>query len=71
MWPRAEPLLFEKGSPGRTAFSVRLSQMNFCLDTHFYPLGFSTMKYNPKVNGAGARNQVLSAGRWPSLIYER
>jgi glycine dehydrogenase subunit 2 len=25
-----------------------LSQMNFSLDTHFYPLGSCTMKYNPK-----------------------
>ncbi len=29
---------------------TRLSQMNFCVDTHFYPLGSCTMKYNPKVN---------------------
>ncbi|MFN3973805.1 MAG: aminomethyl-transferring glycine dehydrogenase subunit GcvPB [Dehalococcoidia bacterium] len=27
-----------------------LSQMNFSVDTHFYPLGSCTMKYNPKVN---------------------
>jgi len=25
-----------------------LSQRNFCIDTHFYPLGSCTMKYNPK-----------------------
>jgi glycine dehydrogenase subunit 2 len=25
-----------------------LSQKNFCIDTHFYPLGSCTMKYNPK-----------------------
>ncbi len=29
---------------------TRLSQRNFCVDTHFYPLGSCTMKYNPKVN---------------------
>jgi glycine dehydrogenase subunit 2 len=28
---------------------TRLSQKNFCVDTHFYPLGSCTMKYNPKV----------------------
>lgn len=28
---------------------TRLSQDNFCIDTHFYPLGSCTMKYNPKV----------------------
>src|SRR5438046_10083113 len=26
----------------------RLSQMNYGVDTHFYPLGSCTMKYNPK-----------------------
>jgi glycine dehydrogenase subunit 2 len=29
---------------------TRLSQVNFCIDTAFYPLGSCTMKYNPKVN---------------------
>lgn len=29
---------------------VRLSQLNFSVDTQFYPLGSCTMKYNPKVN---------------------
>jgi glycine dehydrogenase subunit 2 len=28
---------------------TRLSQMNFSIDTHFYPLGSCTMKYNPRV----------------------
>jgi glycine dehydrogenase subunit 2 len=27
-----------------------LSQRNFSIDTHFYPLGSCTMKYNPKIN---------------------
>ncbi|MEA3560174.1 MAG: aminomethyl-transferring glycine dehydrogenase subunit GcvPB [Candidatus Omnitrophota bacterium] len=27
---------------------TRLSRMNFSVDTHFYPLGSCTMKYNPK-----------------------
>jgi glycine dehydrogenase subunit 2 len=31
-------------------FSV-LSQLNFSIDTNFYPLGSCTMKYNPKING--------------------
>lgn len=29
---------------------TRLSQLNFSADTHFYPLGSCTMKYNPKIN---------------------
>ena len=28
---------------------TRLSQENFSIDTHFYPLGSCTMKYNPRV----------------------
>ncbi|MBI4352664.1 MAG: aminomethyl-transferring glycine dehydrogenase subunit GcvPB [Candidatus Omnitrophica bacterium] len=27
---------------------TNLSRKNFCVDTHFYPLGSCTMKYNPK-----------------------
>src|SRR5678810_1268811 len=26
---------------------TKLSQLNFSIDTHFYPLGSCTMKYNP------------------------
>ena len=33
---------------------TRLSQKNFSIDTHFYPLGSCTMKYNPKVNEQAA-----------------
>ena len=32
-----------------------LSQMNFSIDTHFYPLGSCTMKYNPRVHEKAAR----------------
>jgi glycine dehydrogenase subunit 2 len=31
---------------------TRLSQMNFSIDTHVYPLGSCTMKYNPKACNA-------------------
>ncbi len=34
---------------------TRLSQLNFSVDTGFYPLGSCTMKYNPKVNEEMAR----------------
>lgn len=34
---------------------VRLSQLNYGVDTGFYPLGSCTMKYNPKVNEDMAR----------------
>src|ERR1700743_1080011 len=33
---------------------TRLSQLNFSIDTHFYPLGSCTMKYNPKACNAYA-----------------
>lgn len=34
---------------------THLSQKNFSIDTHFYPLGSCTMKYNPKFTEALAR----------------
>src|SRR3984885_2493674 len=34
---------------------TRLSQKNFSIDTHFYPLGSCTMKYNPKFTESLAR----------------
>ena len=34
---------------------VHLSQMNYGIDTGFYPLGSCTMKYNPKTNEVAAR----------------
>ncbi len=33
---------------------TRLSQLNYSIDTGFYPLGSCTMKYNPKVNEEAA-----------------
>ena len=32
----------------RMQYYTRLSQKNFSIDTHFYPLGSCTMKYNPR-----------------------
>lgn len=39
---------------------TRLSQMNYSIDTEFYPLGSCTMKYNPKVNEAAAQIEGLT-----------
>ena len=48
---RNEPaFLPEVGQLDLVRHFVRLSQMNMSVDTHFYPLGSCTMKYNPKVN---------------------
>src|SRR5512136_2836513 len=33
---------------------LRLSQLNYGVDSGFYPLGSCTMKYNPKVNEVAA-----------------
>jgi len=35
-------------------YFTHLSQLNFSVDTNFYPLGSCTMKYNPRVNEAVA-----------------
>lgn len=34
---------------------MRLSHLNYSIESHFYPLGSCTMKYNPKVNEVVAR----------------
>ena len=39
---------------------TRLSQSNFGVDTHFYPLGSCTMKYNPKIGEQVARLEGFS-----------
>ena len=46
------PCLYE---PEVVRHFVRLSQLNWSLDTGFYPLGSCTMKYNPKSSEAAAR----------------
>ena len=39
---------------------THLSQMNYSIDTVFYPLGSCTMKYNPKVNERAASIEGLT-----------
>jgi glycine dehydrogenase subunit 2 len=68
-WPPAEPevpaipeALRRARRPGLPEVSeldavrhyTRLSQLNFSIDTHFYPLGSCTMKYNPRACNAAA-----------------
>jgi glycine dehydrogenase subunit 2 len=45
---RTPPLLPEVSELEAVRHFTRLSQRNFSIDTHFYPLGSCTMKYNPK-----------------------
>ncbi|MFC1935401.1 aminomethyl-transferring glycine dehydrogenase subunit GcvPB [Chloroflexota bacterium] len=40
----------ELSQPEVVRYFTRLSQLNYSVDTHFYPLGSCTMKYNPKIN---------------------
>jgi glycine dehydrogenase subunit 2 len=51
---RAGLALPELDELGLVRHFTRLSQKNFSIDTHFYPLGSCTMKYNPKVNEQAA-----------------
>src|SRR3954453_22319640 len=47
-----QPLLPEVSELDAVRHYTALSQKNFSIDTHFYPLGSCTMKYNPR--GANA-----------------
>ena len=44
------PELPQVSEPDVVRHYTNLSQMNFGVDTGFYPLGSCTMKYNPKIN---------------------
>ena len=46
----APAALPEVSEPDVVRHYTNLSQMNFGVDTGFYPLGSCTMKYNPKIN---------------------
>ncbi len=52
---RPELNLPELSEPELVRYFTRLSQMNYGVDTGFYPLGSCTMKYNPKVHEEIAR----------------
>ena len=47
---RTDLELPEISEPEVVQYFTGLSQRNFSIDTHFYPLGSCTMKYNPKIN---------------------
>jgi glycine dehydrogenase subunit 2 len=51
----AAPSLPELSEPQVVRHFNNLSQLNMSVDTHFYPLGSCTMKYNPKRNERVAR----------------
>jgi glycine dehydrogenase subunit 2 len=53
---RASPPALPEMSEGEVVrHYVNLSQLNYAIDTGFYPLGSCTMKFNPKLNEWAAR----------------
>ncbi len=50
VWRQTPLALPEVSEPDVVRHYTNLSQMNFGVDTGFYPLGSCTMKYNPKIN---------------------
>src|SRR5205085_1508980 len=49
---------------------VKLSQLNYAIDTGFYPLGSCTMKYNPKIDEGTARTaRTRPRLRWRALAW--
>ncbi len=59
------PLLPECSELDVVRHYTRLSQNNFSIDTHFYPLGSCTMKYNPRACNALAMLPAF-LGRHPA-----
>jgi glycine dehydrogenase subunit 2 len=58
---RKRPLVFPEMSELDTVrHFVNLSRKNFSIDTHFYPLGSCTMKYNPKINEWAAAHPAFA-----------
>ena len=56
-----QPLLPEVSELDAVRHYTALSQKNFSIDTHFYPLGSCTMKYNPRgANAAAMLPQFLA-----------
>ncbi len=55
---KEKPLLPEVGEMQVVRHYTNLSRKNFSIDTHFYPLGSCTMKYNPR----GAHKAALLPG---------
>ena len=53
------PPLPELAEPDVIRHFVNLSTLNMSVDTHFYPLGSCTMKYNPKRHERLARKHGI------------
>jgi len=62
---KKSPALPEVSEMQAVRHFTRLSQLNFSIDTHFYPLGSCTMKHNPRICNEAAMYDGFS-GRHPS-----
>jgi glycine dehydrogenase subunit 2 len=58
---KAAPRLPELSEFDVVRHYTRLSRLNFSVDTHFYPLGSCTMKYNPRFNEDAAALEGFAA----------
>ena len=58
---KAAPRLPELAEFDVVRHYTRLSRLNFSVDTHFYPLGSCTMKYNPRFNEEAAGLEGFAA----------
>jgi len=58
---KAAPELPEASEHDVVRHYTRLSRLNVCVDTHFYPLGSCTMKYNPRAGERLAADERLAA----------
>ena len=66
---RDVPMLPQVSELDAVRHYTRLSQLNFSIDTQFYPLGSCTMKYNPRAcNAAALLPQFLA--RHPQALAE-
>ncbi|MEA1889291.1 MAG: aminomethyl-transferring glycine dehydrogenase subunit GcvPB, partial [Pseudomonadota bacterium] len=57
---RKSPALPEVSEMQAVRHYTRLSQLNFSIDTQFYPLGSCTMKHNPRICNEAAMYEGFS-----------
>ena len=60
MQRKSKPKLPELSEVEVARHYIRLSQMNYGVDSGLYPLGSCTMKYNPKINESLANSKAMN-----------
>ena len=61
MHRKTPPRLPEMSEFDAVRHFTKLSTLNYSVDTHFYPLGSCTMKYNPRLNEDAANMKGFTA----------